>query len=81
VVITGSITELAPAVLQHLSSAVANGAMWARFGEVECIGAPRRRAAGLVAVGIDRLVVPEMEISIAPRVVSDAQFRSRARAS
>ena len=64
VVITGIITELAPAVLQYLASAVTSGAMWARFGEVECIGALRRRAAGLVAVGVDRLIVPEMEISI-----------------
>jgi hypothetical protein len=47
--------------MQHLSHAVQNGAMWARFGEVECVSAPRRRTAGLVAVGIDRLVVPDGE--------------------
>ena len=39
--------------------AIQNGAMWARFGQVECLSAPRRRTAGLVAVGIDRLVVPD----------------------
>jgi predicted NBD/HSP70 family sugar kinase len=59
VVITGSLTELPPVVMQYLSHAVQNGAMWARFGQVECISAPRRRTAGMVAVGIDRLVVPE----------------------
>ena len=59
VVITGSLTELPPVVMQYLSHAVQNGAMWARFGSVECISAPRRRTAGMVAVGIDRLVVPE----------------------
>jgi len=59
VVITGSLAELPPAVMQYLSRAVLNGAMWARFGEVECVSAPRRRTAGLVAVGIDRLVVPD----------------------
>ena len=59
VVITGSLTELPPIVMQYLSHAVQSGAMWARFGEVECISAPRRRTAGLVAVGIDRLVVPD----------------------
>ena len=59
VVITGSLTELPPVVMQHLSRAVLNGAMWARFGEVECLSAPRRRTAGLVAVGIDRLIVPD----------------------
>jgi hypothetical protein len=35
--------------------------MWARFGRVECISAPRHRTAGLVAVGIDRLVVPDQK--------------------
>lgn len=60
VVITGSLTELPPVVLQHLAHAVQNGAMWARFGQVECLSAPRRRTAGMVAVGIDRLVVPEV---------------------
>ena len=59
VVITGSLTELPPAVMQYLSHAVQNGAMWARFGRVECIAAPRRRNAGIVAVGIDRLLVPD----------------------
>ena len=59
VIITGSLTELPPAVLAHLSRAVQDGAMWARFGKVECSGAPRCRAAGLVAIGIDRLVVPD----------------------
>jgi predicted NBD/HSP70 family sugar kinase len=59
VVVTGSLTELPPVVMQYLSHAVQNGAMWARFGRVECISAPRRRTAGMVAVGIDRLVVPD----------------------
>jgi len=61
VVITGSLTELPPVVMQYLSHAVQNGAMWARFGKVECISAPRRRTAGMVAVGIDRLVVPDQK--------------------
>lgn len=59
VVITGSLMELSPAVLAHLARSIQNGAMWARFGQVECVGAPRCRAAGLVAIGLDRLVVPE----------------------
>jgi len=62
VVITGSLTELPSVVSQYLSLAVQNGAMWARFGQVECISAPRRRTAGLVAVGIDRLVVPDKHL-------------------
>ena len=58
-VITGSLTELPPAVLAHLARAVQNGSMWAKFGSVECAAAPRRRTAGLIAVGIDRMIVPD----------------------
>jgi predicted NBD/HSP70 family sugar kinase len=61
VIITGTLAELPPAVMHHLSGAIVKGAMWARFGEVVVENAPRRRSAGLVAVGIDRLVLP-MEI-------------------
>ena len=59
VVITGSLTELPVSVLAHLSRAVQDGSMWAKFGRVECAAAPRRRTAGLIAVGIDRLIVPD----------------------
>lgn len=58
-VITGSLTELPLAVVGHLSRAVQGSSMWAKFGSVECAAAPRRRTAGLVAIGIDRLVVPD----------------------
>ncbi len=57
VVLTGSLTELRPAVVQYLTRAIRRGAMWARFGEVEVEVAPRRRTAGLVAVGIERLIL------------------------
>ncbi len=63
VIITGTLTELPPQILDYLSRAILRGAMWARFGNVEIESAPRRRAAGLVAVGIDRLVLP-MEESV-----------------
>jgi predicted NBD/HSP70 family sugar kinase len=56
IIITGSLTELAPSVMTYLEQAVVKGTMWARFGQVHCISAPRRRTAGLVAVGIDQLV-------------------------
>jgi predicted NBD/HSP70 family sugar kinase len=59
VVITGALADLVPAVIEQLSNDVKKGAMWARFGDVECVAAPRRRAAGLVAVGIDRFIAPE----------------------
>jgi len=59
VVLTGILAELPPAVMQYLTHAIQSGAMWARFGSVECLAAPRRRTAGMVVVGIDRIVVPD----------------------
>jgi predicted NBD/HSP70 family sugar kinase len=58
VVITGSLTDLPRSVMDYLTQAIERGAMWARFGRVEVEAAPRRRTAGLVAAGIDRLIVP-----------------------
>ncbi len=56
VVITGALTELSPVVLERLGGLVSRSAMWARFGSVTCVGAPRRRAAGLVVAAIDRVL-------------------------
>ncbi len=58
VLITGSLTELTPAVMDHLSDAIERSAMWARFGQVLCRPAPRRRAAGLAVAAIDRVLLP-----------------------
>ena len=58
VVVTGSLAEMPASVMEHLGSAVRQGALWGKFGEVTCSGAPRRRIAGLAAAGIDRLLVP-----------------------
>jgi predicted NBD/HSP70 family sugar kinase len=58
VVITGCLVELPASVMEHLSAVIKRGAMWARFGEVLVQAAPRRRTAGLVAAGLDRLVLP-----------------------
>jgi predicted NBD/HSP70 family sugar kinase len=63
VVITGGLTDFPAALTDYLSAEIQKGAMWARFGEVSCQNAPRRRAAGLVAAGIDRLVLPADEQS------------------
>jgi N-acetylglucosamine repressor len=60
VIITGLLTELTGAV-EYLAPEVQKGALWGRFGQVTCQRAPRRRTAGLVAVGIDRLVLPADE--------------------
>ena len=59
VVITGSVNELPPTVFNYLSDAIIKGTLWARFGELKVEKAPRRRKAGLVAAGIDRLIVPD----------------------
>ncbi len=58
VVITGTLKEMPSAVMEYLAGAIEKGAMWARFGAMSVESAPRRRTAGLVAVGIDRLVLP-----------------------
>jgi predicted NBD/HSP70 family sugar kinase len=58
VVITGSLAELPAVVMEHLAAAIRRGALWGRFGEVVIQSAPRRRIAGLVTMGLDRLVLP-----------------------
>ena len=57
VVVTGRLAEL-PEAVAGLAAEIKRGAMWGRFGEVHCQAAPRRRTAGLVGVGLDRLVLP-----------------------
>jgi hypothetical protein len=47
-------------IISGLMLALQKGSLWARFGTIECIIAPRRRSARLVAVGLDRLVVPDV---------------------
>jgi glucokinase len=61
VVVTGCLEELPPQVLRHLAAAIERGSLWARWGRVEVQGAPRRRAAGLAAAGMERLVLPMIE--------------------
>lgn len=57
-VVTGALAELPDAAHVVLREAVQRSAMWARFGTVEVTIAPRHRAAGLVAAGIDRVLLP-----------------------
>jgi predicted NBD/HSP70 family sugar kinase len=59
VIITGAVNELPPSVFNYLSEAIVKGTLWARFGELKIEKAPRRRKSGLVAAGIDRLIVPD----------------------
>lgn len=62
VVVTGTLNELSDAVISYLSGAISKGALWARFGDVKVEGAPRRRLAGLVAAGLDQLILPLAEL-------------------
>jgi len=61
-IVTGSLVELPPVVIRHLADAISRGALWGRFGDIHVEGAPRRRMAGLVSVGIDRLVMPMTDV-------------------
>jgi predicted NBD/HSP70 family sugar kinase len=74
VVITGGPTELAPVVMECLSASIVKGAMWARFGKVSVECAPRRRIAGLVAAGIERLVLPKVALNRNAPVSVPEQF-------
>lgn len=58
VVLTGALNDLPRHVLAYLSKAISKGALWARFGEIKVESAPRRRVAGLVAAGLDQLIMP-----------------------
>jgi predicted NBD/HSP70 family sugar kinase len=80
VIITGILTDLAPSVIDHLARTIMKGAVWARFGDLVIETAPRRRAAGLVAIGIDRLVLPmerntRMEDFVPTAVAPNRRFR------
>ena len=65
-VITGALAELPDSVRSHLAQSVQRSAMWARFGTLTVTTAPRRRAAGLVAAGIDRVLLPRTGASVLP---------------
>lgn len=62
-VVAGRLCEL-PACITYLSAQVSKGAMWGRFGKIIVQTAPHRRAAGLVAAGIDRLVLPDDDAKV-----------------
>lgn len=63
VIVTGSITELPPVVMERLQQAVERSAMWARFGRVQCVAAPRRRSRGLLAAAFERVLLDQPEAS------------------
>ncbi len=56
VTMTGALGEL-PGAADYLSSAITKGSMWARFGDVTCKLAPRRRMAGMVSTAVDKVLL------------------------
>lgn len=72
VVLTGTLTEFPESAFARLGEGIQRGALWARFGKVTCQAAPRRRSSGLVAVGVDRLVLPAVEDQPAARTAERA---------
>lgn len=57
VVLTGAFRELPESCVRHLSDAIGEHAMWARFGELSIRTAPRRRQAGVVSVALDNMLL------------------------
>jgi predicted NBD/HSP70 family sugar kinase len=58
VIVTGCLNEFPDFVVKHLADELKRCSLWGQFGEVTCQSAAHRRAAGLVAFGLDRLVLP-----------------------
>ncbi len=58
VLLTGALGDIPPAV-HYLIEATQRGAMWARFGEVNCRYARRRRMIGMISLAIDQVIHPD----------------------
>ena len=52
VVLTGCVAELPPEVADYLRTAIRADTMWARFGAVDIVTAPRRRLTGMIRYAI-----------------------------
>jgi glucokinase len=69
VLVSGLITQLPPAAAECLFAEIQRGAMWARFGKITCQVAEHHRGAGLVAAGLDRLMLPDNDSDPSARSV------------
>jgi predicted NBD/HSP70 family sugar kinase len=58
VVLTGAFADLPVSAIARLGDAISGGSLAARFGKIRVTTAPRRRARGLLAGIIDRLLIP-----------------------
>ena len=58
VLLTGALNEV-PAATAYLCDAVRRGAMWQRFGEMQCRPVTRRRLVGMVSLAIDQVMLAD----------------------
>ena len=58
VLISGALNDL-PAAIDHLSAAIRRGAMWGRFGDLDCRAIQRRRLLGMISLAIDEVLLPD----------------------
>ncbi len=58
VVVSGVLNDLPDQVHTQLQAAITRASLWQRFGEISCTLSPRHHTAGMVAAGLDRLVMP-----------------------
>jgi len=58
VIVSGVLNDLPESVHRRFEEAVSSAALWQRFGTISCLFAPRHHTAGMIAVGLDRLVIP-----------------------
>lgn len=58
VLISGALNDI-PAAINYVSAAVRRGAMWGRFGEIECRAIQRRRLLGMISLAIDEVLLPD----------------------
>jgi len=54
VLLSGALNDI-PMAIDHLCAAIRRGAMWGRFGEMQCRLAQRRRLVGMISVAIDQV--------------------------
>jgi predicted NBD/HSP70 family sugar kinase len=59
VLFSGALNDM-PSVTDHLCAAVRRGAMWGRFGEIQCRPAPRRRLVGMISLAIDHVLLSDV---------------------
>jgi predicted NBD/HSP70 family sugar kinase len=58
VLFSGALNDI-PAAMDHLCAAVRRGAMWGRFGEIQCRPARRRRLVGMISLAIDHVLLSD----------------------